>query len=173
MPWVLTKVVGHVAFTWPLIWSWWSSLEVLRKSLSDPWFNFSFLSYQSWLPRALDKAKLFYLACFLNYWGLGSSCSLSAVFMQYTFKVSAALARMYFTNDYFIHWKSENCWRGSPTSEGFPSLFADCHFCSSQTFTPLVDKLGLGSVVPVEFLLDRRLRFLSDASGLRLFQVLD
>lgn len=43
--------------------------------------------------------------------------------------------------------------------------------CSSQTFTPLVDKLGLGSVVPVEFLLDRHLRFLSDASGLRLFQV--
>ncbi|KYO24149.1 lysine-specific demethylase 3B isoform C [Alligator mississippiensis] len=39
------------------------------------------------------------------------------------------------------------------------------------TFTPLVDKLGLGSVVPVEFLLDRRLRFLSDASGLRLFQM--
>uniref|UniRef100_F6UNC1 Lysine-specific demethylase n=2 Tax=Ornithorhynchus anatinus TaxID=9258 RepID=F6UNC1_ORNAN len=39
------------------------------------------------------------------------------------------------------------------------------------TFTPLVDKLGLGSVVPVEFLLDRELRFLSDASGLRLFQM--
>ncbi|XP_065591016.1 lysine-specific demethylase 3B isoform X3 [Cyrtonyx montezumae] len=39
------------------------------------------------------------------------------------------------------------------------------------TFTPLVDKLGLGSVVPVEFLLDRHLRFLSDASGLRLFQM--
>ncbi|NWR74113.1 KDM3B demethylase, partial [Centropus unirufus] len=38
------------------------------------------------------------------------------------------------------------------------------------TFTPLVDKLGLGSVVPVEFLLDRHLLFLSDASGLRLFQ---
>ncbi|KFV72611.1 Lysine-specific demethylase 3B, partial [Struthio camelus australis] len=39
------------------------------------------------------------------------------------------------------------------------------------TFTPLVDKLGLGSVVAVEFLLDRHLRFLSDASGLRLFQM--
>uniref|UniRef100_A0A8D0GEF9 Lysine-specific demethylase 3B n=1 Tax=Sphenodon punctatus TaxID=8508 RepID=A0A8D0GEF9_SPHPU len=39
------------------------------------------------------------------------------------------------------------------------------------TFTPLVDKLGLGSVVPVEFLVDRDLRFLSDASGLRLFQM--
>ncbi|KAF1509576.1 Lysine-specific demethylase 3B, partial [Eudyptula minor novaehollandiae] len=39
------------------------------------------------------------------------------------------------------------------------------------TFTPLVDKLGLGSVVPVEFLLDRHLCFLSDASGLRLFQM--
>ncbi|XP_077679868.1 lysine-specific demethylase 3B isoform X4 [Eretmochelys imbricata] len=39
------------------------------------------------------------------------------------------------------------------------------------TFTPLVDKLGLGSVVPVEFLLDRDLRFLSDASGLCLFQM--
>ncbi|NXB62548.1 KDM3B demethylase, partial [Struthidea cinerea] len=39
------------------------------------------------------------------------------------------------------------------------------------TFTPLVDKLGLGSVVPVEFLLDRHLRFLSDANGLRLFQM--
>uniref|UniRef100_A0A8B9J170 Lysine-specific demethylase n=1 Tax=Amazona collaria TaxID=241587 RepID=A0A8B9J170_9PSIT len=39
------------------------------------------------------------------------------------------------------------------------------------TFTPLVDKLGLGSVVPIEFLLDRHLRFLSDASGLRLFQM--
>ncbi|NXH93814.1 KDM3B demethylase, partial [Pachycephala philippinensis] len=39
------------------------------------------------------------------------------------------------------------------------------------TFTPLVDKLGLGSMVPVEFLLDRHLRFLSDASGLRLFQM--
>ncbi|XP_062977101.1 lysine-specific demethylase 3B isoform X1 [Elgaria multicarinata webbii] len=38
------------------------------------------------------------------------------------------------------------------------------------TFTPLVDKLGLGSVVPVESLVDRDLRFLSDASGLRLFQ---
>ncbi|XP_074865431.1 lysine-specific demethylase 3B [Carettochelys insculpta] len=39
------------------------------------------------------------------------------------------------------------------------------------TFTPLVDKLGLGSVVPVEFLLDRDLRFLSDATGLSLFQM--
>ncbi|XP_064017791.1 lysine-specific demethylase 3B [Pogoniulus pusillus] len=39
------------------------------------------------------------------------------------------------------------------------------------TFTPLVDKLGLDSVVPVEFLLDRHLLFLSDASGLRLFQM--
>ncbi|XP_043384439.1 lysine-specific demethylase 3B-like [Chelonia mydas] len=39
------------------------------------------------------------------------------------------------------------------------------------TFTPLVDKLGLGSVLPVEFLLDRDLRFLSDASGLCLFQM--
>ncbi|EPY84436.1 lysine-specific demethylase 3B [Camelus ferus] len=38
------------------------------------------------------------------------------------------------------------------------------------TFTPLVDKLGLGSVVPVEYLLDRELRFLSDANGLHLFQ---
>lgn len=46
-------------------------------------------------------------------------------------------------------------------------------YCSSQTFTPLVDKLGLGSVVPVEFLLDRHLCFLSDASGLRLFQVFE
>lgn len=50
-------------------------------------------------------------------------------------------------------------------------IFVTFVFCSSQTFTPLVDKLGLGSVVPVEFLLDRHLRFLSDASGLRLFQV--
>lgn len=48
-------------------------------------------------------------------------------------------------------------------------IFIFC--CLPQTFTPLVDKLGLGSVVPVEFLLDRHLRFLSDASGLRLFQV--
>ncbi|XP_065774711.1 lysine-specific demethylase 3B isoform X3 [Muntiacus reevesi] len=39
------------------------------------------------------------------------------------------------------------------------------------TFTPLVDKLGLGSVVPVEYLLDRELRFLSDANGLHLFQM--
>ncbi|XP_023559140.1 lysine-specific demethylase 3B [Octodon degus] len=39
------------------------------------------------------------------------------------------------------------------------------------TFTPLVDKLGLGSVVPVEYLLDRELRFLSDATGLHLFQM--
>nr|XP_044988303.1 lysine-specific demethylase 3B isoform X3 [Jaculus jaculus] len=39
------------------------------------------------------------------------------------------------------------------------------------TFTPLVDKLGLGSVVPVEYLVDRELRFLSDASGLHLFQM--
>ncbi|XP_054832812.1 lysine-specific demethylase 3B isoform X1 [Eublepharis macularius] len=39
------------------------------------------------------------------------------------------------------------------------------------TFTPLVDKLGLGAVVPVESLVDRDLRFLSDASGLRLFQM--
>ncbi|XP_070594983.1 lysine-specific demethylase 3B isoform X4 [Erythrolamprus reginae] len=39
------------------------------------------------------------------------------------------------------------------------------------TFTPLVDKLGLGSVVPVESLVDRDLRFLSDANGLHLFQM--
>ncbi|XP_063088237.1 lysine-specific demethylase 3B isoform X4 [Cavia porcellus] len=39
------------------------------------------------------------------------------------------------------------------------------------TFTPLVDKLGLGSVVPVEYLLDRELRFLSDTTGLHLFQM--
>ncbi|XP_012875764.1 PREDICTED: lysine-specific demethylase 3B [Dipodomys ordii] len=39
------------------------------------------------------------------------------------------------------------------------------------TFTPLVDKLGLGSVVPVEYLLDRELRFLTDANGLHLFQM--
>ncbi|XP_036097098.1 lysine-specific demethylase 3B isoform X6 [Molossus molossus] len=39
------------------------------------------------------------------------------------------------------------------------------------TFTPLVDKLGLGSVVPVEYLLDRELRFLSDTNGLHLFQM--
>ncbi|KAL8212230.1 UNVERIFIED_CONTAM: Lysine-specific demethylase 3B [Gekko kuhli] len=39
------------------------------------------------------------------------------------------------------------------------------------TFTPLVDKLGLGPVVPVESLVDRDLRFLSDASGLRHFQM--
>ncbi|XP_032951962.1 lysine-specific demethylase 3B isoform X4 [Rhinolophus ferrumequinum] len=39
------------------------------------------------------------------------------------------------------------------------------------TFTPLVDKIGLGSVVPVEYLLDRELRFLSDANGLHLFQM--
>lgn len=45
--------------------------------------------------------------------------------------------------------------------------------CPSQTFTPLVDKLGLGSVVPVEYLVDRELRFMSDANGLHLFQVLD
>lgn len=52
-------------------------------------------------------------------------------------------------------------------------LFSGLIFCSYlQTFTPLVDKLGLGSVVPVESLVDRDLRFLSDASGLHLFQVL-
>ncbi|KAM6217960.1 LOW QUALITY PROTEIN: lysine-specific demethylase 3B-like [Rhynchocyon petersi] len=39
------------------------------------------------------------------------------------------------------------------------------------TFTPLVDKLGLGPVVPIEYLLDRELRFLSDANGLHLFQM--
>ncbi|XP_036060435.1 lysine-specific demethylase 3B isoform X2 [Onychomys torridus] len=39
------------------------------------------------------------------------------------------------------------------------------------TFTPLVDKLGLGSVVPVEYLVDRELRFMSDANGLHLFQM--
>ncbi|XP_016059271.1 PREDICTED: lysine-specific demethylase 3B isoform X3 [Miniopterus natalensis] len=39
------------------------------------------------------------------------------------------------------------------------------------TFTPLVDKLGLGSVVPVEYLVDRELRFLSDTNGLHLFQM--
>uniref|UniRef100_Q6ZPY7-3 Isoform 2 of Lysine-specific demethylase 3B n=1 Tax=Mus musculus TaxID=10090 RepID=Q6ZPY7-3 len=39
------------------------------------------------------------------------------------------------------------------------------------TFTPLVDKLGLGSVVPVEYLVDRELRFLSDANGMHLFQM--
>ncbi|XP_042305789.1 lysine-specific demethylase 3B isoform X2 [Sceloporus undulatus] len=39
------------------------------------------------------------------------------------------------------------------------------------TFTPLVDKLGLGTVVPVESLVDRDLRFLSDASELSHFQM--
>ncbi|XP_051058240.1 lysine-specific demethylase 3B isoform X3 [Phodopus roborovskii] len=39
------------------------------------------------------------------------------------------------------------------------------------TFTPLVDKLGLGSVVPVEYLVDRELHFMPDANGLHLFQM--
>ncbi|XP_052597824.1 lysine-specific demethylase 3B isoform X2 [Peromyscus californicus insignis] len=39
------------------------------------------------------------------------------------------------------------------------------------TFTPLVDKLGLGSVVPIEYLVDRELRFMADANGLHLFQM--
>lgn len=55
----------------------------------------------------------------------------------------------------------------------FPSSNQFLVISVSQTFTPLVDKLGLGSVVPVEYLLDRELRFLSDANGLHLFQVLN
>nr|XP_033783010.1 lysine-specific demethylase 3B isoform X2 [Geotrypetes seraphini] len=39
------------------------------------------------------------------------------------------------------------------------------------TFTPLVDKLNLGSLVALEFLLDRDLHFLSDAVDLCLFQM--
>ncbi|XP_053318230.1 lysine-specific demethylase 3B [Spea bombifrons] len=38
------------------------------------------------------------------------------------------------------------------------------------TFTPLVDKLGLGSLVPIEFLLEGAMHFLPDASSLRLYQ---
>ncbi|XP_072257186.1 lysine-specific demethylase 3B [Pyxicephalus adspersus] len=38
------------------------------------------------------------------------------------------------------------------------------------TFTTLVDKLGLGTLVPIEFLLEEILHFLPDASTLRLYQ---
>ncbi|KAG8439479.1 hypothetical protein GDO86_005621 [Hymenochirus boettgeri] len=38
------------------------------------------------------------------------------------------------------------------------------------TFTPLVDKLGLGTLIPIEFLLEEVLHFLPDASSLKLYQ---
>uniref|UniRef100_A0A8C5MUA2 Lysine-specific demethylase n=1 Tax=Leptobrachium leishanense TaxID=445787 RepID=A0A8C5MUA2_9ANUR len=60
----------------------------------------------------------------------------------------------------------------SPRKE--PIIMEDSHICPTHwpalTFTPLVDKLGLGSLVPIEFLLERVMHFLPDASNLRLYQ---
>ncbi|XP_053572989.1 lysine-specific demethylase 3B isoform X2 [Bombina bombina] len=55
-----------------------------------------------------------------------------------------------------------------------PIVIQGSHVCPTHwpalTFTSLVDKLGLGTLVPLEFLLERVLHFLPDASSLRLYQ---
>ncbi|XP_068133127.1 lysine-specific demethylase 3B [Hyperolius riggenbachi] len=60
----------------------------------------------------------------------------------------------------------------SPRKE--PIIVQGSRICPTHwpalTFTTLVDKLGLGSVVPIEFLLEDVLYFLPDASTLRLYQ---
>ncbi|KAM4675517.1 lysine-specific demethylase 3B isoform 2-T2 [Discoglossus pictus] len=56
-----------------------------------------------------------------------------------------------------------------------PILIQGSHVCPTHwpalTFTSLVDKLGLGTLVPIEFLLEGVLHFLPDASTLRLYQM--
>ncbi|KAM5172810.1 lysine-specific demethylase 3B isoform 2-T2 [Mantella aurantiaca] len=60
----------------------------------------------------------------------------------------------------------------SPRKE--PILIQGGRICPTHwpalTFTTLVDKLGLGTLVPIEFLLEEILHFLPDASTLRLYQ---
>ncbi|KAM8973234.1 lysine-specific demethylase 3B isoform 2-T2 [Pelodytes ibericus] len=60
----------------------------------------------------------------------------------------------------------------SPRKE--PIIIQGSRVCPTHwpalTFTPLVDKLGLGSLVPIEFLLEGLMHFLPDASSLRLYQ---
>ncbi|XP_056425862.1 lysine-specific demethylase 3B [Hyla sarda] len=61
----------------------------------------------------------------------------------------------------------------SPRKE--PLLIQGSRICPTHwpalTFTTLVDKLGLGTLVPIEFLLEEVLHFLPDASTLRLYQM--
>ncbi|KAM9311635.1 lysine-specific demethylase 3B [Gastrophryne carolinensis] len=60
----------------------------------------------------------------------------------------------------------------SPRKE--PIIIQGSRICPTHwpalTFTTLVDKVGLGTVVPIEFLLEEILHFLPDASTLRLYQ---
>ncbi|XP_075065327.1 lysine-specific demethylase 3B isoform X2 [Mixophyes fleayi] len=60
----------------------------------------------------------------------------------------------------------------SPRKE--PIIIQGTRVCPTHwpalTFTSLVDKLGLGTLVPIEFLLEEILHFLPDASTLRLYQ---
>ncbi|XP_044136566.1 lysine-specific demethylase 3B [Bufo gargarizans] len=60
----------------------------------------------------------------------------------------------------------------SPRKE--PIIVQGSRICPTHwpalTFTTLVDKLGLGTLVPIEFLLEEILHFLPDASTLRLYQ---
>ncbi|XP_073413000.1 lysine-specific demethylase 3B isoform X1 [Dendrobates tinctorius] len=60
----------------------------------------------------------------------------------------------------------------SPRKE--PLIVQGSRICPTHwpalTFTTLVDKLGLGALVPIEFLLEGILHFLPDASTLRLYQ---
>ncbi|XP_018111565.1 lysine-specific demethylase 3B isoform X2 [Xenopus laevis] len=61
----------------------------------------------------------------------------------------------------------------SPRKE--PMIILGSKICPTHwpalTFTPLVDKLGLGTLIPIEFLLEERLHFLPDASSLKLYQM--
>ncbi|XP_072002421.1 lysine-specific demethylase 3B isoform X2 [Engystomops pustulosus] len=61
----------------------------------------------------------------------------------------------------------------SPRKE--PIIVQGSRICPTHwpalTFTTLVDKLGLGTLVPIEFLLEEILHFLPDASTLRLYQM--
>ncbi|KAM4746881.1 lysine-specific demethylase 3B isoform 2-T2 [Rhinophrynus dorsalis] len=61
----------------------------------------------------------------------------------------------------------------SPRKE--PIIIQGSRVCPTHwpalTFTTLVDKLGLGTLVPIEFLLEEVLHFLPDASTLRLYQM--
>lgn len=60
----------------------------------------------------------------------------------------------------------------SPRKE--PIIIQGSRICPTHwpalTFTTLVDRLGLGTLVPIEFLLEEILHFLPDASTLRLYQ---
>ncbi|XP_018107779.1 lysine-specific demethylase 3B isoform X2 [Xenopus laevis] len=60
----------------------------------------------------------------------------------------------------------------SPRKE--PMIIQGTKVCPTHwpalTYTPLVDKLGLGGLMPIEFLLEEALHFLQDASSLKLYQ---